>query len=151
MKHYTQLAREQRYQIYALKKAGLSQTRMADLIGVHKSTISRELRRNSGQRGYRPRQAHLLAQQRHQEKPRGLIQPETWQRIETQSDLIGVPNRSPTGCNEPAVPKSVMNGSTNTFWQTKKSAATCTSTYAAKSNARNAMAPESGAASFLAE
>jgi IS30 family transposase len=93
MRHYTQLAREQRYQIYALKKAGLSQTCMADLLGVHKSTISRELRRNSGQRGYRPRQAHLLAQQRHQEKPRVLIQPETWQRIETQIRLDWSPEQ----------------------------------------------------------
>lgn len=84
MKRYTQLAREQRYQIYALKKAGLSQTRIAGLLGVHKSTISRELRRNCGQRGYRPRQAHLLARQRHREKPRTLIQPETWLHVETK-------------------------------------------------------------------
>ncbi len=62
MKSYTQLTQIQRYQIYALKKAGLSQTRIAAILGVHKSTISRELRRNSGGRGYRPKQATLLAQ-----------------------------------------------------------------------------------------
>jgi IS30 family transposase len=93
MKRYTQLAREQRYQIYALKKAGHSQTRIADLLDVHKSTISRELRRNCGQRGYRPRQAHLLAQQRHREKPRALIPLEAWQRIETQLRLDWSPEQ----------------------------------------------------------
>ncbi|MGH9902305.1 MAG: IS30 family transposase, partial [Pyrinomonadaceae bacterium] len=62
---YTQLTREQRYQIYALLKAGQSQTRMAAIIGCHKSTISREVRRNRGPRGYRPRQAHELSTARH--------------------------------------------------------------------------------------
>ena len=52
MKHYTQLTQEQRYQIYAYMKAGYKQTEVADFIGVHKSTVSRELRRNSGLRGY---------------------------------------------------------------------------------------------------
>jgi IS30 family transposase len=45
---YTQLTREQRYQIYALKKANHSQTQMDAIIGCHKSTISRELARNGG-------------------------------------------------------------------------------------------------------
>lgn len=34
---------------------------MAEEIGVHKSTISREVRRNTGERGYRPKQAHEKA------------------------------------------------------------------------------------------
>ena len=62
MKRYTQLTREQRYQIYALKKAGHSQNKIALLVEVHKSTISRELKRNTGQRGYRPKQAHWFSQ-----------------------------------------------------------------------------------------
>jgi IS30 family transposase len=48
MRRYTQLAREQRDQIYALKKAGHSHTRITDLLDVHKSTINWELRRNCG-------------------------------------------------------------------------------------------------------
>jgi len=55
---YTQLTREQRYQIYALLKMGHSQTEIATVIGKHKSTVCRELKRNKGQRGYRPKQAH---------------------------------------------------------------------------------------------
>ena len=54
MRTYTQLTQEQRYQIYALKKTGHKQMEIANVVGIHKSTISRELRRNQGQRGYRP-------------------------------------------------------------------------------------------------
>ena len=46
MRTYTQLTREQRYQIKALLKGQHTQTEMAEILGVHKSTISRELRRN---------------------------------------------------------------------------------------------------------
>jgi IS30 family transposase len=61
MKGYKQLTPEQRYQIYALKKAGQDRTQMAKIVGVHKSTISREPRRNCGQRGYRAKQAQQMA------------------------------------------------------------------------------------------
>lgn len=64
MSIYAHLTQEERYQIYALMKAGLLQTQIASLLGRSPSTISRELRRNRGQRGYRPRQAHERAQQR---------------------------------------------------------------------------------------
>lgn len=80
---YTQLTREQRYQIYALKKAHHSQTEMAAIIGVHKSTISRELTRNGGQRGYRPKQAQELALARKPLAHRPRIQPVTWASVET--------------------------------------------------------------------
>ena len=42
MTGYTQLTQEQRYQIYALKKAGFNHTRIALEIGLHKATFSRE-------------------------------------------------------------------------------------------------------------
>ncbi|SEP70064.1 Helix-turn-helix domain-containing protein [Nitrosomonas ureae] len=64
MKHYKQLTREQRYQISGLKKAGLNQSQIADEVGVHKSTISREFERNKGRRGWRPRQAQELRDER---------------------------------------------------------------------------------------
>jgi IS30 family transposase len=44
---YNHLSQEQRYQIEALKKAGQCQTAISKIVGVHKSTISRELKRNS--------------------------------------------------------------------------------------------------------
>jgi transposase, IS30 family len=58
---YTQLTYEQRYQIYALLKMGHTQMEISRNLGVHRSTISRELRRNLGGRGYRPKQANKLA------------------------------------------------------------------------------------------
>lgn len=61
---YKQLTYEQRNEIYALLKAGLNQTQIADILGVDKSTISREIRRNTGLKGYRPKQAHQRAADR---------------------------------------------------------------------------------------
>ncbi len=57
MKPYKQLASKQRYQIYGLKQVGLDQSQIALNLGVNKSTISRELNRNKGQRGWRPKHA----------------------------------------------------------------------------------------------
>lgn len=67
MNHYRQLTQEQRYHISALLVVGNFQNKIADLVGVHKSTISRELRRNRGKRGYRGKQAHELAVSRRSE------------------------------------------------------------------------------------
>jgi IS30 family transposase len=66
MQHYKQLTIEQRYQISGLLKAGLKATHIADEVGVNKSTISRELKRNKGQRGWRPKQAQELRDKRRQ-------------------------------------------------------------------------------------
>jgi len=80
--NYTQLTQEQRYQIAVLKKAGHMQADIAQLVGVHKSTISREVSRNKGQRGYRPQQAHRLALERRQLKVKPSITAEDWLRID---------------------------------------------------------------------
>lgn len=57
MKNYKQLTYEQRCQISALKKSGMTQGGIAEIINVDQSTISRELSRNMGERGYRHKQA----------------------------------------------------------------------------------------------
>ncbi|HXM48306.1 MAG TPA: IS30 family transposase [Pyrinomonadaceae bacterium] len=80
--NYTQLTREQRYQIYALMKAGHNQSRIAILVGCHTSTISRELRRNCGEKGYRPYQADELAFDRQCDAYRARIAPQTWDPVE---------------------------------------------------------------------
>ena len=80
--NYKQLAREQRYQINILKKAGHNQSYIALMIGCHKSTISRELRRNRGQKGYRPYQADELSYDRQCAAYRSRIAWETWQQVE---------------------------------------------------------------------
>ena len=48
MRKPKQITLEQRYQIYISCKAGHNQTQIARNLGVHKSTISRELHRNLG-------------------------------------------------------------------------------------------------------
>jgi len=81
MRNYTQLTKEQRYQISALLRTGHSQNEIAKEIEKSKSTISRELRRNHGRRGYRPKQADQKAQERkNKAKPR--IRQEDWEMIE---------------------------------------------------------------------
>ena len=82
MRTYTQLTQEQRYQIYALMKAGHNQSEIAHLINVHKSMISRELRRNCGMKGYRPKQAHQFTLNR-RKKAKCRIKGSTWTMIET--------------------------------------------------------------------
>jgi IS30 family transposase len=65
--NYNQLTESERYQIYALKKAGHPQNEIARLLKRSPSTISRELRRNRGLRGYRPGQAQRLSDARRKE------------------------------------------------------------------------------------
>ncbi len=61
---YTHLTQEERYQIYAYIKSGNSPSEIALLLGRSKSTISREMERNTGAKGYRPKQAHEMATER---------------------------------------------------------------------------------------
>lgn len=58
---YKHLRPAERYQFFALMKAGHNQLEIAQILGSHRPTISRQLERNSGQRGYRPNQAQLLS------------------------------------------------------------------------------------------
>lgn len=61
---YHQLTESERYQIYALKKAGISQQKIAELLMRSPATISRELKRNISGRGYRPNKAQNLCTDR---------------------------------------------------------------------------------------
>jgi IS30 family transposase len=72
MSNYKQLTYEQRCQIEVLKKSGMTQQEVADALGVSQSTISRELKRNTGQRGYRHKQARKKAQERRDNSVRAL-------------------------------------------------------------------------------
>jgi len=62
------------------------QTEIAECLGIHKSTVSRELRRNMGQRGYRPKQAHQKALSRRGHS-RKRIMPEGWAEVEAKIRL----------------------------------------------------------------
>ena len=83
MRDYTQLTQEERYQIEALLKMGHHQSEIATVLKRHKSTISREVGRNRGLRGYRPKQAQHLALARRETKAKPRIAPGTWEWVES--------------------------------------------------------------------
>jgi len=90
---YTQLTQGQRYQIKALLDIGRNRTEIAHQLGVDKSTITREVYRNRGQRGYRPKQAHEKAVDRRKRKAGVHILLETWQLIDAKLQLDWSPEQ----------------------------------------------------------
>ena len=79
---YKHLNQQQRYTISVMKQKGLDNKFIADAIGVNKSTVYRELKRNSGKRGY----SHALAQEMADERKERLVnnsrkKPEVWKRV----------------------------------------------------------------------
>lgn len=77
-KNYTQLSLDQRYQIEALLKAGIQQKLIADQLGVHASTICRELKRNIAKRGrtagvYKACDAQRKTDLRHHQKAKQIV------------------------------------------------------------------------------
>ena len=71
-KRYTHPAQDERYYIKARPEAGDSQAEIARSLGRSASTVSRELKRNTGLRGYRPQQAQRLGDYRHADSRRGV-------------------------------------------------------------------------------
>lgn len=78
-----QLTFEERKLLHWLKKEGLSKAEIGEKLGRHRSTIGRELKRNSGQCGYRPKQAQRLASQRREacRRPWKLADPEVYKYV----------------------------------------------------------------------
>jgi len=64
MRTYRRITYEDRCQLYALRKAGKTQAEIGQALGISQGTVSRELARNAGQRGYRFQQAQRTAQAR---------------------------------------------------------------------------------------
>jgi len=65
---YHRLCAEDRKVIYNMNQADFGQAEIAQAIGFSQPTISKELRRNKGKRGYRHKQAGELAKARQQQK-----------------------------------------------------------------------------------
>lgn len=61
---YTHLTEEERYHIDDLKREGYSLRAIGSTLKRSPSTLSREIHRNQGARGWRPRQAHIKAKER---------------------------------------------------------------------------------------
>ncbi len=92
---YHHLTYGSRCQIYALKKSGLSIRGVARALEVSASTVSRELRRNGGRRGYRMKQAQRFSESRRRlasTRPRKLTEA-LWGRIEGQLRLQWSPQQ----------------------------------------------------------
>ena len=69
---YKHLTLEDRHYIATRNKLGDSANQIAVALEREQSTISRELSRNTGQRGYRYKQADIKAKRRHIEKPKAI-------------------------------------------------------------------------------
>ncbi|MCB0363048.1 MAG: IS30 family transposase, partial [Bdellovibrionales bacterium] len=61
---YRRVTLEDRIVIKVSLDVGLSRSEIADKLGFNKSTIGREITRNKGRRGYRPRQVQIKAEAR---------------------------------------------------------------------------------------
>ena len=68
MKSYTHLTEHERYHINMMNKQNYTLTEIARTMDRNKSTISREIKRNTGGKGYRHKQAHYFAKTRHGQK-----------------------------------------------------------------------------------
>jgi IS30 family transposase len=93
MAHHLTL--EEREFLYRLKHKGKSKVEIAELLGRHPSTIYRELERNTGQRGYRPKQAQRLADQRWQvcHRPRKMESPHLHQYVQERLEKCWSPDQ----------------------------------------------------------
>jgi len=92
--NYTHLTQDERYQIHILRQAKHSQTEIADLMKRNKSTISRELKRNCGHRGYRASQSHELSLARMRARDNGRrISDETWAFADAKLRLCWSPEQ----------------------------------------------------------
>ena len=76
---FKQLTAEERCEIYELRQEGLTLTAIGKKLGRNQGTISRELKRNHGQRGYRPGQAQKIRDERARERRNQTrIDPQVW-------------------------------------------------------------------------
>lgn len=89
---------QEREFLYRLKKQGKSNTEIAELMGRDRSTIYRELQRNAGQRGYRPKQAQRLADTRRLScrRTHKLEDPEVHQYVRDRMELLWSPDQIAT-------------------------------------------------------
>ncbi len=86
---------EERQVLYRLKKRGTPKAEIARLLGRDRSTVFRELNRNTGKRGYRPKQAQRLAEERRLacRRPCKLDDPTMHQYVETKLEKRWSPDQ----------------------------------------------------------
>lgn len=86
---------EERQVLYRLKKRSTAKAEIARLMGRDRSTIFRELNRNTGKRGYRPQQAQRLAEERRLacRRPCKLDDPAVQEYVETNLEKRWSPDQ----------------------------------------------------------
>ena len=94
MEAYTRLAQSARYQIQGWLQAGLTLLAIARLLGVHKSTVSREVSRNGGRKGYDAEAAQARAERkRRQAGERRRFSGSHWPLVELMLSLYWSPEQ----------------------------------------------------------
>jgi transposase, IS30 family len=86
---------QERQFLYRLKRKGKANPEIAELMGRDRSTIHRELKRNAGQRGYRPKQAQRLADERRlaSRRPHKMDDPEVHQYVQDRLEKCWSPEQ----------------------------------------------------------
>ncbi len=70
--NYRQLTEHERYQVCTLNKTSMNKTSIAKQLNHDPSTICRKIKRNTGKRGYRPKQAQRLSDERRVSAPKAI-------------------------------------------------------------------------------
>lgn len=86
---------QERQFLYRLKRKGKPNSEIAELMGRDRSTIHRELKRNTGQRGYRPKQAQRLADERRlaSRRPHKMDDPDVHQYVQDRLEKCWSPEQ----------------------------------------------------------
>lgn len=117
MKHINQ---EQRYQIAAFKKIGYSNGRIAKELGIHKSNIGRELKRNGDKRSYHGARAQEYAQERQHEKARKkVLSPEMNKIILEKLEKKWSPEQIKGRCDKEGIPMVCHETIYQMIWRNK--------------------------------
>jgi len=91
---YKHLSQAERYQISYLMKAEHDQTQIAKLLDRHKPIISRELIRNTGSRGFRPKQACEFSAERAQNSLNApTVEPWVWEEGCSLASMQWIPGQ----------------------------------------------------------
>jgi hypothetical protein len=111
MRPYSRLTQEQRYQIAALMQTQQTQTAIAQVLGVHKATITREVRRGTTASGAIALSKRTAGPSSGGKPPANLeLAPPLGARSTPNSERIGVPNKLVAGSNGRIPTPSAMNG-----------------------------------------
>ena len=103
---YHRLTVEKRIIIQTLRKEGRSRRYIAERLGCHPSSVSRELRRNKSRKGYRPKKAQSKADWRARQKAaaRHKLTPEMWEQIKAKMREGWTPEQIAGRCGRDGIP-----------------------------------------------